>query len=102
MAVFFVAAFALFALFAWMAITSSDRKAEFYRGRYEECLEELHYRRECQESDAETISRMWEELDRRRMEAKHAEYQLQDAFEGYDTPEDRIPEYRPMSADRLP
>ena len=98
MAVIFVAAFALFALFAWMAITDSERKAEFYRGRYEECLEELAYRRECQASDSETISRMWEELDRRRMEAKHAEYLLQDAFEGHDAPEEEIPEYRPMSA----
>lgn len=102
---FFVAAFALFALFAWMAITDSDRKAEFYRGCYEECMDELHYRRECQASDSETISRMWEELDRRRMEAKHTEmeakhteYQLQDAFEGYDSLEEQIPEYRPTSA----
>lgn len=105
MAVFFVVAFALFALFAWMAITATRERAEFYRGCYKECMNELEYRRECRASDSETISRMWEELDRRRleaedaeMEAKHAEYRLQDAFEGYDSPEEEIPEYRPTTA----
>lgn len=98
MAVMFVAAFALFALFAWIAITDSVKRAEFYRGRYEECLDELQFRRECQASDSEVLARMWEELDRRRMEAKHAEYLLQDEFERNEPPalDDDIAAEQPM------
>lgn len=98
MAVIFVVAFALFTLFAWMAITAARERAEFYRGCYQECLDELQYQRGCQASDSETISRMSQELDRRRMEAKHAEYLLQDEFERNRPLQDEFSEDRKMTA----
>lgn len=93
----FVAAFALFALFAWMSITDSVKRAEFYRGCYEECLDELEHRRECQAADSENTSRMWEELDRRRMEVKGLEHQLQDALDENEALRGRLTEYWSMS-----
>ncbi|WP_047865413.1 hypothetical protein [Rubrobacter aplysinae] len=79
--VLFVAAFAVFAVLAWILITDAGRRADFYRNRYRETLAELEVREEWRRFDSEYTSRLWEELDTRRMEIKGLEHQLQDVLE---------------------
>jgi hypothetical protein len=55
-----VAAFAAFAILAWILITDAGRRADFYRGRYREALTELEVRDEWRQFDSEYTSRLWE------------------------------------------
>lgn len=93
----FVAAFALFAVFAWTRITAEERTAEFYRIERNAALDELEYRRAFQQSDSEHVSRLWEEVDTRRMEVKGLEHQLQDALDENEALREKLAGYWSMS-----
>lgn len=92
-----VAAFALFAAFAWIKITEAEQVAAFYRMEHHAHLDELEHRRAFQNSDSEHLSRLWEELDTRRMEVKGLEHQLDDAREENEALRQKLTAYWSMS-----
>lgn len=92
-----VAAFVIFAVFAWLKITEVENTAEFYRMERDAHLNELEYRRAFAESDSENVSRMWEELDTRRMEVGDLERNLQDTLDENEALRARLTGYWTMS-----
>ena len=93
----FVAAFALFAVFAWIKITDAEQRAGFYRECYKECLGELELRQSIQRSQSEYTSRLREELDTRGMEVGRLEHQLQETLDENEALRARLAGYWSMS-----
>jgi hypothetical protein len=91
--VLFVAAFAVFAVLACILITDAGRRADFYRSRYREALTELEVREEWRRFDSEYTSRLWEEVDSRRLEVERLERDLEDVLRENEALHDQLSRY---------